>query len=309
MAEPIKNKLYQVSIGSRWKFQFIQAENDEDLIRYLAKNHPDKFKIYGACEFRPDGSTRTAKIISHPLFEMLYADNEARGMPSAVPAGVALIDGRPWAITLPRAEGTPEAPSDFEIFRTAANVKCLPASLQECASWSLEGTVQPDYGLNQEESREAHSDFIGYRPVIVPLNRDTLEPEFSFFLGREDGDIFCFGALYMDGVPVHNPRDPFRDSVSGEIPDYIPGTKLHIGSTSANYKNHITWVKTGNKLVASCNLLKNISWSDLDRMGLVRGPEHLQKKAPFEKVLADAQTRANLQSRPELAALHPDKEK
>lgn len=99
--------------------------------------------------------------------------------------------------------------------------------------------------------------FLGFRPVLEPLETDTLSTII-------DGSILQFGTLYMDDVALANPKIPIWD---GDIPDYVPNTMLQIGDTSSDEERQIRWVKWRNILVADRNILKNISWEKLNTFG------------------------------------------
>ena len=281
MAEKITDRLYQVAIGGRWKFTFIHAQDEEDLIRYLAENHPTRSDIFGANEILKDGTTRTAKIISHPLFQKLYGENEKTGKTPKPPAGVIMLNKRPWAVTLPSDALQPETIGSWNAFLSVTGGRDELSHHKGIGSWSREKSIQSgshDIAHSSDVSAE-HSSSGGYRPVIIPLDPETLEPRPSYLLGHADGDLFRMGTLYMSGVPQENPKTPVP---SGDIPDYIPGSDLQIGDSSSALSQRITWIKVGNALVSDRILMKNISWSDLDRQGLVGRTDHIISKASRE---------------------------
>lgn len=109
---------------------------------------------------------------------------------------------------------------------------------------------------------------LGYRPFMIPLNSESLLPDPSRLQGYKDGTTFCMGTLYMDRQPLQNPQNP---SLPSDTPNYTPGTDLRIGDSHEDPKNHIRWLKAGDFLVADRNLIKNISWEDLDKQGLAYG--------------------------------------
>ena len=179
---------------------------------------------------------------------------------------------------------------------------------QYMASWCQEQSLQREdahvqRGFTANDSWEplasnsTRSSQIGYRPILIPLDPQTLEPKPSLFLGREDGDMLRMGCLYMDGIPQTNPKKP---TPSGDIPNYIPGAKLRIGDNSPNPEDWITWIKVGNALVCDRNLMKNISIDDLELMDLVRGQEHLQndRKVSLNHLLESAQKRTTVAKPP-----------
>ena len=298
MAELIQDKMYQVAIGGRWNFSFIHAENEEDLIRFLAEHYPNKDSIYGATEICKDGTTRTARLISHPLFETLYAENEARDSTQYLPAGITMIRNRPWAVLLPTANAEPGFLSVWDEFKAVIRVEDdmshAPATLclDSCSSNRpvLRGGPDEARDPNQTISSSLRSTEIGYRPVLMPLDPETLEPRPSFLLGRNDGDMFRMGSLYMNGISQLNPQDPTQ---AGDLPQYYPGARVHIGDSSPNPEDWITWIKAGNVLVSDRVLMNHISFDDLTQMGLVYGPQHNpHSKKPFEQLLENAQRQA-----------------
>ena len=300
MAEIIKDKLYQVAISNKWDYIFIHAKDDEDLIRFLAENYPDKTELYGASEFRKDGTSRTVKLISHPLFDELYAQKEKES-PQLLPAGVVIINNKPWAVTLPTGGNSKNSSCQWNDFISATSGKTNLIHCLNMVSWCQDKApdledfyVQRGYATTDIWQSYGHladrAANIGYRPVLIPLDPDTLEPRPSVFMGRQDGDCFRMGSLYMDGTALSNPKNAVPE---GDIPDYVPGTNLQIGESSENPNEWITWIKVGDVLIADRNLIKNISWEDLDSMDLARGPANLQhEKKAVDKLIASAQKKA-----------------
>ena len=297
MAEIIKDKLYQVAIGNRWNYTFVHAKDDEELIRFLVENYPNKRDLYGATEFHKDGTSRTVKLISNPLFDELYAQKAEESSP-LLPAGITIINNKPWAVMLPTAAVNPASPDQWEEFMAVTKEDDNLSNCFDMASWCQEESSEQVNSCTRcgrsisdhwswEGSGSIRKADIGYRPVLLPLDPKTFEPRTSIFLGRKDGDVFRMGSLYMDGVPQQNPKNP---TSIGDIPDYIPGAKLCIGDSSHDLQDRITWIKVGDVLIADRNLMKNISWDDLNDIDLVRGPVHLQhEKEIVDKTSLDDQ--------------------
>ena len=139
------------------------------------------------------------------------------------------------------------------------------------------------YGIAAKEY-----DCVGYRPVLVPLDPETLQPSPCSHLG--EGNSLVIGTLYMNGEAQTVPRNPTPD---GDIPDFVSDSDLCIGDSNCDPDKQITWIKSGDILVADRNLLKNISWDDLDRNGLAFGKA---KQRTLDAVLKDAVNQSNAQS-------------
>lgn len=131
---------------------------------------------------------------------------------------------------------------------------------------------------------------LGYRPILRPLNPETMEPDPSLLANVPDGTVLSMGTLFMNETPLDVPRHPGITKEDGhaanekgrwmshkkfvallwqnvDVPDYIAGAQLRLGDSVSS--KQIPWVKCGDFLIADRNLLKNISWTDLDRNGLV----------------------------------------
>ena len=117
--------------------------------------------------------------------------------------------------------------------------------------------------------------FVGFRPV-VELTADALPPD------TQDGEAVIVGTLYMDGVPVLVPQKPTWD---GDIADYISGAKLEMRPALENPAYQVTAIRVGNVLVADRNLLKFISYNDLERR---ISYYDLEKAASSEALLKNA---------------------
>lgn len=94
----------------------------------------------------------------------------------------------------------------------------------------------------------------GFRPVLEPINKSEL--------GKiSDGTILQLGTLYMEDMALQNPKNP---TIDGDIPRYTSGLKLKIGDSSSNKEELIRWVKWMGLLVADRNILRNVTWNQLD---------------------------------------------
>lgn len=205
------------------------------------------------------------------------------------PYSAIFINGNPYAVVLPTSEaGKDQTVSMWD--RTIAALGSHQNRLHfgSVFSWcqnspytdpmfrwvrGFSNTNDQDY-----EHPSTHTASLGYRPCLIPLNPETLQPDSSKLEKYKDGTTFCMGTLYMNKRPIDNPQIPTRD---GDITDYIPGADLRIGESHEDPKYHIQWLKAGDCLIADRNLLKNISWDDLDKYGLVYGN---QKQREIESI-------------------------
>ena len=113
-------------------------------------------------------------------------------------------------------------------------------------------------------SASGRSGYVGFRPVLTPLDTDTLKPDPSLLEDIPDGRVFSLASLYMDGKVVKNPERPVEE---GDIPDYIPGAKITLGNRDPDKTNWLYVIKYKDLLWADRNILKNISWDDLKQQG------------------------------------------
>ena len=138
--------------------------------------------------------------------------------------------------------------------------------------------------------------------MLIPLDPETMRPDASVLAGYKDGSTFLMGTLYMGGIPLLNPTMP---DPSGTIPDYIPGSELHIGDSDPDPRNQISWIKAGHALFADRNLLKNVSLEDLEKQGLVFAKEAALKQPLtlddlIREALEESQRQAEQSLTPEL---------
>ena len=96
---------------------------------------------------------------------------------------------------------------------------------------------------------------VGFRPAV------DLEPG-ALSSDIRDGESVVIGTLYMDGKPVRVPQRPTWD---GDIAAYVPGAKLEMRSALDDPLYQVKAFNIGgNILVADRNLLKRISYADLE---------------------------------------------
>ena len=99
---------------------------------------------------------------------------------------------------------------------------------------------------------------VGFRPAFEPLNPDSLV----------SGQRVVVGTLYMDGKPVAVPKNPVCD---GDILNYIPGATLEMREALDDPDFQVQTIKVGDILVCDRNLLKMISWIDIENQGFYPG--------------------------------------
>lgn len=103
---------------------------------------------------------------------------------------------------------------------------------------------------------------IGFRPIFIPLNGNTLQPDPSILDELANGQCIHLGSLYLDETIIRPPQNPTKD---GDIPDYLPGKEIRFGSLKSGYGFQA--VKINDWLIADRVLIKNISWDDLKDLG------------------------------------------
>ena len=108
--------------------------------------------------------------------------------------------------------------------------------------------------------------YLGFRPVFVPLDADTLKPDPSLLADIPDGRVFALASLYMNGTVIKNPENPTDE---GDIFDYIPGAEITLGDRAPDKKNWLYVIKYKDLLWADRNILKKISWNDLKEHGFI----------------------------------------
>lgn len=108
----------------------------------------------------------------------------------------------------------------------------------------------------------------GFRPVLTPLDPDTMQPDISLLEDIPDGRIFALASLYMNGKVVKNPTNP---TDKGNIPDYVEGSMLTFGDRDPDPANWIHVIKHKDLLWADRNILKNISWDNIQEQGFLPG--------------------------------------
>lgn len=106
----------------------------------------------------------------------------------------------------------------------------------------------------------------GFRPILIPLDPGTLEPDPSLLEDIPNGRVFALASLYMNGKVVKNPETAIDD---GDIPNYLTGAEITLGNRDPDKKNWLYVIKHKDLLWTDRNILKNISWEDLKQQGFI----------------------------------------
>lgn len=114
---------------------------------------------------------------------------------------------------------------------------------------------------------------VGFRPVLVPLSKDTLEPDDSAWSSLHDGERIQIGTLYLDDIPQQNPQDPVLD---GDIPEYLSGSAIKLGDSDNDTNKQLHFIKAGNILIADRNILTNMTWDTLYAQGFCQSMLEIQ---------------------------------
>ena len=286
MADLIHGHLYRIGLDSEYNYRYISAEDPEDLMRFLVKEYASKRSIYGVKEIRKDGSIHPVAVTAHPYYQKLLLQKmrEERYIPTE-------IDGQLWAVMLPTGGTDPDDPfnqwdktcrsiahrNDLFHYHTIFSICQDPAEKLEehCVTRGCVSCRHRSDCLSTLRRKRN-----GYRPVLMPLHRDTLLPDENRLTNLRDGSTISFGTLYMDQTPLNNPQNPH---LVGDVPDYMPDASLQIRNTSPIPEQTIHWIKVDNYLISDRNLIKDLSWDDLNRQGLVFGKQqesNIQAKKP-----------------------------
>lgn len=219
------------------------------------------------------------------------------------------IDNRPYGVTIPSVvqwNAVIDTTSHFSSFEKFFHTKgCFswcqddyPASLK---SRQIRGGEYPR-GVKIYTAK-SRTDFIGFRPVLIPLNPDTLKPDSSMLDCIPDGVALGLGSLYINGhsVPTKYPGDDYVKNT----PVYNPQSLVQLGDSALDLYSQLQFVKCGDFLIADRNILRNISWEDLDNCGLVYGNDlsdtlFLKSKPTLDDLIRDAFAESQIQLGEEL---------
>ena len=191
------------------------------------------------------------------------------------------IDGHPYIVRLLTSDEWDKVIGIVGADNNLLHYSKSPSWVQDRADdWSSYRLVR---GGKQARTKDSYSardrgPLVGFRPCLEPLNCLTLEPDTSRFLDVKNGEVLTFGTIRIRGheYPFSVPKT--RDS-EGKISHHYTSSPICICDSKDKKKYDIQWVKAGNLLVADRNLLKNVSWEQLDTWGLVL----VTTKKPFIK--------------------------
>lgn len=180
--------------------------------------------------------------------------------------GLTYIDGKPYRVHLPKG-GNRLAGLDWDriiIFLDGSDERFHWKGI---ASWCIEPDVcrgETLYGCGGAHQPGVKSETIGFRPVLTPLDPETMAPDRNAWSGIEDGEIITFGSLYMGGKAVSVRKEFTNEPV---LTAYVPGTRLTVGDSVPDPQKQIGFIKFKGEFWANQNLLNCISWRDLQRQG------------------------------------------
>ena len=189
------------------------------------------------------------------------------------------IDGRPYAVRLPTGGSSFGEDSEWDQMLDILGEKNPDFHAKNILSWCQDtdrndpncrvyrGQISPRH-RNSTYSYRCEYSHIGYRPVLEPLDPQTLQPTPDTLRDLPDGTILTMGSFYLDGVPQPIPTDP---DWCGNIPQYRAGRTIAIGDTASGTDRQLRFIKCGNLLWCDRNLLTCVSWDTLSDFNLVCG--------------------------------------
>lgn len=193
------------------------------------------------------------------------------------------IDGQPYEVRLLTSDEW-----DRVIDTVGANNNLLHYS--KTASWVQDKDDRwSDWAIvrggQQARTKESHAKTdigprVGFRPCLVPLNPTTFEPDPSCFSSVKDGELLTFGTVRICDRNYRFPV-PKTKRDEGDIQHNYTSPPVCISDSIDDAKYNIQWVKAGNLLIADRNLLKHVSWQDLNAWGLVFGRDKKTQSVDF----------------------------
>lgn len=192
---------------------------------------------------------------------------------------ICWINGQPYLVSLPRGgkgyEHIPNNPWDRLIDFFGENCDDL-FHWWEMYSWCQEAVTTKICSLRGYGSARGWANghatnkrvYIGFRPVLTPLDPDTLKPNPSLLEDIPDGSKFALASLYMNGKVIAEPQNPTDE---GDIAEYIPRAKIILGDRDDSPENWLHVIKYRDLLWVDRNILNMISWKDLKAQGFTGG--------------------------------------
>ena len=180
---------------------------------------------------------------------------------------ICYINGQPFMVTIPTGgKGLGDQNNQWDDLINFLGGDCN--HIFHCgsiSSWCQEKMGRSSFGYwySLASCRSVEG---GFRPILIPLDPGTLEPDPSLLEDIPNGRVFALASLYMNGKVVKNPEIPIDD---GDIPNYLTGTKITLGNRDPDKKNWLYVIKHKDLLWTDRNILKNISWEDLKQQGFI----------------------------------------
>jgi len=258
---------------------------------------------------------------------------------------ITYIDGIPYAVRLPDG-GKKElsGSSEFGMLMRGAGTVDMHCDMRSWCSNRFVGTLFNEDGgyywdaagyvthydgrpENWSVDRENMSSYgLGFRPVLTPLDKETLEPDLSRFGNLPKGSLVRLGSLYMNDEPLPNPVDPIASPMPkydghpeygfypGDVPKYDHKSSLRIGDTAKDPAKQIQFVAVDGKLVADRVLLGCVTHDELEAQfhftkdpSLIKGKEDKDLQKNEGPISLWMRLGVSIQVSPEeLAALRED---
>ena len=124
---------------------------------------------------------------------------------------------------------------------------CQDADPNLASKRAVRGYLSARFWSN--DSATTRNALVGFRPAFEIQDSDPM---------LSDGAIITVGTLYMNGQPVKVPQNPVWN---GDVPNYIPDTKLELREVLDDADYQVRAIKVGSILIADRVLVKNINWS------------------------------------------------
>lgn len=183
---------------------------------------------------------------------------------------IIYLEDHPYELTLPTGGKTVSEVSDWDAILDSDCELNIERNGKYIASWCLD-KVSFDNEKYVVRGREllrrweyndetVRSFDIGYRPMLVPLNPETLLFDPSCYK-CENGTVIFLGFLVVNGKGITRPSNY----------EYRMGDKVEIKDTVIEKGYFIKWCVYNGKLIAVDNLMVNVSRRQLVNLGLVYG--------------------------------------
>lgn len=196
-----------------------------------------------------------------------------------------MIDGQPYAVRLPTGGAFRGAANEWDAMLDILGEKNQVYHSKNILSWCQDTDAEdPDCRVYRGQLTRRHWNsthsyttypHIGYRPVLEPLDPETLLPKPERIKDIRDASVLVMGTFYVNGIARDLPQDPFW---CGDVPEYRNHMILAIGDTDPNPKKQLHFIKCGGLLWCDRNLITNVSWDTLDSFGLTYGREGAKQR-------------------------------